>query len=115
MSVEPIRWRGDALELLDQRALPDRTVYVTCRNAEEVATAIRDMVVRGAPAIGCAAAFGIVLSHGAPAAYDALAKSRPTAVNLFWALDRMRKARDLRAEAEAIYAEDLAANRAMGD
>ena len=60
--VEPIRWRGDRLELLDQRLLPDKTVYVTCRTAEEVATAIRDMVVRGAPAIGCAAAFGVVLA-----------------------------------------------------
>ncbi|HWA39835.1 MAG TPA: S-methyl-5-thioribose-1-phosphate isomerase [Burkholderiales bacterium] len=115
MTVEPIRWKGDALELLDQRALPDRTVYVTCRNADEVATAIRDMVVRGAPAIGCAAAFGIVLSSGSEKSYQVLAASRPTAVNLFWALDRMRKAKDLRAEAEAIFAEDLAANHAMGD
>jgi len=61
VAVEPIRWKGDSLELLDQRALPDRTVYITCRSAEEVAAAIRDMVVRGAPAIGCAAAFGVVL------------------------------------------------------
>jgi len=72
------------------------------------------MVVRGAPAIGCAAAFGVVLGKGKPAAFEALAKSRPTAVNLFWALERMRKARDLEAEAKAILAEDLAANRAMG-
>ncbi len=114
MTVEPIRWKGDALELLDQRLLPGKTSYVKCTTAEEVAAAIRDMVVRGAPAIGCAAAFGIVLSKGSPAAYEILAKSRPTAVNLFWALDRMRKAKDLRAEAEAIYAEDIAGNRAMG-
>jgi len=118
MSVEPIRWQGDRLELLDQRLLPDQTVYVTCRTAEEVATAIRDMVVRGAPAIGCAAAFGVALSHGSPESFEILAKSRPTAVNLFWALARMRKvkgtAKDLRAEAEAIFTEDLAANRAMG-
>ena len=113
--VEPIRWRGDRLELLDQRLLPDQQVYVTCRTATEVATAIRDMVVRGAPAIGCAAAFGIVLDNGKKEAYEILAKSRPTAVNLFWALGRMKKAKDLRKEAEAIYAEDLAANRAMGD
>ena len=114
-AVEPIRWRGDRVELLDQRLLPDRIVYVTCRTAAEVAQAIRDMVVRGAPAIGCAAAFGVVLSKGSKESYAVLAKSRPTAVNLFWALERMKKAKDLKTEAEAIYAEDLAANRTMGD
>ncbi|MGH8690820.1 MAG: S-methyl-5-thioribose-1-phosphate isomerase [Burkholderiales bacterium] len=114
MVVEPLRWHGDRLELLDQRLLPGETVYVTCRTAAEVAQAVRDMVVRGAPAIGCAAAFGIVLDSGKREAFDILAKSRPTAVNLFWALARMRKAKDLKAEADAIFAEDLAANRAMG-
>ena len=114
MAVEPIRWRGDRLELLDQRLLPEKTVYVTCRTAAEVAQAIRDMVVRGAPAIGCAAAFGVVLDKASEEAFDVLAKSRPTAVNLFWALERMRKAKDLKAEAEAIYAEDLAANHEIG-
>ncbi len=114
-AVEPIRWKGDHVELLDQRLLPDKIVYVTCRTATEVAQAIRDMVVRGAPAIGCAAAFGVVLSKGSKESYEVLAKSRPTAVNLFWALERMKKAKDLKAEAEAIYAEDLAANRTMGD
>jgi methylthioribose-1-phosphate isomerase len=114
MAVEPIRWKGDRLELLDQRLLPDKTEYVTCRTAEEVASAIRDMVVRGAPAIGCAAAFGVVLSKGSPHSYEVLANSRPTAVNLFWALERMKKAQDLEAEARAIYEEDLAANRAIG-
>ena len=114
MEVEPIRWKGDRLELLDQRLLPDQTVYVTCRTAEDVAAAIRDMVVRGAPAIGCAAAFGVALSNGSPQSFEVLAKSRPTAVNLFWALDRMKKAKDLKAEAEAIFNQDLAANRAMG-
>ena len=112
--VEPIRWKGDRLELLDQRELPNKTVYITCRTAAEVAKAIRDLVVRGAPAIGCAAAFGVVLGKGREKAYEILAKSRPTAVNLFWALERMKKARDLEAEARAIYEEDLAANRAMG-
>ena len=102
------------MELLDQRLLPDKTEYVTCRTAEEVASAIRDMVVRGAPAIGCAAAFGVVLGKGSEKAYEVLAKSRPTAVNLFWALERMRKAKDLQAEAIAIYEQDLAANRAIG-
>jgi methylthioribose-1-phosphate isomerase len=114
MAVEPIRWNGDSLELLDQRLLPEEIAYVKCRSAAEVARAIKDMVVRGAPAIGCAAAFGVVLSKGSAEGYELLSKSRPTAVNLFWALDRMKKARDLKAEAEAIFAEDLAGNRAMG-
>jgi methylthioribose-1-phosphate isomerase len=78
-----------------------------------VAAAIRDMVVRGAPAIGCAAAFGIALEP-TESSYEVLAKSRPTAVNLFWALERMRRAKDKRAEAEAIFAEDLAVNRSIG-
>ena len=118
MSIEPLRWKGDALELLDQRLLPEKSEYVACRTAAEVAQAIRNMVVRGAPAIGCAAAFGIALDakRGAPLepAYEVLARSRPTAVNLFWALDRMRKASDPEAEARAILTEDIAANRTMG-
>jgi len=114
-AVEPIRWRGDRLELLDQRLLPDKKTYVTCRTAEQVAKAIRDMVVRGAPAIGCAAAFGVVLGKGSAKAYKVLRESRPTAVNLFWALDRMKTAGDLEAEAKAIYDEDIAANRAIGE
>jgi len=114
-SVEPIRWRGNGLELLDQRLLPDKKVYVVCRTAQQVAKAIRDMVVRGAPVIGVAAAYGVVLGKGSAKAYEVLRASRPTAVNLFWALERMRKARDLEAEARAIYEEDLAANRALGE
>jgi methylthioribose-1-phosphate isomerase len=113
-TVEPIRWKGDRLELLDQRLLPDKMAYVTCRSAEDVARAIKDMVVRGAPAIGCAAAFGVVLSKGSRISYEVLSQSRPTAVNLFWALERMKKAQDLEAEAIAIYEEDLAANRELG-
>ena len=111
--IEPIRWTGGSLELLDQRLLPEKVSYVSCRSAADVAKAIRDMVVRGAPAIGCAAAFGLVLSKGK--GHEELAASRPTAVNLFWALERMKKAKDLEAEAKAILAEDLAANRAMGE
>ena len=117
-AVEPIRWRGDRVELLDQRLLPGTIEYVTCRTAAEVARAIKDMVVRGAPAIGCAAAFGLALEEKSgrslSEASRTLAASRPTAVNLFWALDRMKEATDLKAEAEAIFAEDLAANRTMG-
>jgi methylthioribose-1-phosphate isomerase len=115
LTIEPIRWLGDRVELLDQRLLPEKVVYVKCRNAAEVAEAIREMVVRGAPAIGCAAAFGVALSKGSTESYSMLAASRPTAVNLFWALERMKKAKNLEAEAKAIFAEDLAANRAMGE
>jgi methylthioribose-1-phosphate isomerase len=118
MKAETLRWRGDRLELLDQRKLPEEVAYLTCRTAAETAAAIRDMVVRGAPAIGCAAAFGLALESrrgGDMAAAEAvLAASRPTAVNLFWALDRMRGVADPEAGALAIFAEDLAANRAMG-
>jgi methylthioribose-1-phosphate isomerase len=113
VTVESLRWKGDRLEVLDQRLLPDRVEYLTCRTAAEVAEAIRGMAVRGAPAIGCAAAFGIALEPAEPS-YEILAKSRPTAVNLFWALERMRRAKDKRAEAEAICAEDIATNRAIG-
>lgn len=112
--IEPIRWKGDRLELLDQRLLPDQTVYVVCKTAADVAAAIRDMVVRGAPAIGCAAAFGVVLGKSSPEAFKLLAASRPTAMNLFWALERMKSARNPESEAQAIFEEDLAANRAMG-
>jgi len=113
VTVESLRWKGDRLEVLDQRLLPDRVEYLTCRTAAEVAEAIRGMAVRGAPAIGCAAAFGIALEPK-ETSYDILARSRPTAVNLFWALERMRRAQDKRAEAEAIFAEDLEVNRAIG-
>jgi len=120
MNVQPIRWTGESVEFLDQRLLPERLEYVTCRTATEVATAVRDMVVRGAPAIGCAAAFGLALEalrgRDLAAAETVLAASRPTAVNLFWALERMRGLQGEAAmtEAVAIYDEDLAANRRMG-
>jgi methylthioribose-1-phosphate isomerase len=138
-AVEHIRWRGDALELLDQRRLPLEVVYVTCRDAHETAVAIREMVVRGAPAIGVTAAFGLALAaqrgDDIAAAAAELRQARPTAVNLMWAVDRMLRvwngcraeARPTRepmlaglqpglmtAEAEAIYHEDIAANRRLG-
>jgi methylthioribose-1-phosphate isomerase len=118
VTIEPLRWKSDRLELLDQRLLPDQTVYLSCTTAAEVAAAIRDMVVRGAPAIGCAAAFGFALDSKNKSdlqkAFQCLAASRPTAVNLFWALERMKKAGNPEAEAVAIFEEDLAANRAIG-
>ncbi len=118
-AVQAVRWTGDTLELLDQRLLPERKIYVTCRSAGDVAQAIRDMVVRGAPAIGCAAAFGLALEAkrggDLAAAQTTLAASRPTAVNLFWALERMHGVANATAEAIAIFEEDLAACRRMGE
>jgi len=141
MSVETLRLREERLELIDQRLLPQRFEYLACTGAAEVADAIRAMVVRGAPAIGCAAAYGIALEArrllqdpparrhaGMETAFGRLAASRPTAVNLFWALERMRRrwdalsgtsgdqaARGLLAEARAIHEEDVAANRNLGE
>ncbi len=133
-----LRWDGDAVLLLDQRRLPREEVVVRLATVEEVARAIETMVVRGAPAIGCTAALGVALAAvrstagGAGAlrgevedAIARLARTRPTAVNLFWALGRMRavlaegdRAGTLRerlvAEAQRIVAEDVAACRAIG-
>ncbi len=123
-TIRAVHWRGDRLSLLDQRLLPFEETFVDCRSAAEVAQAIRDLVVRGAPAIGIAAAWGVVLAaQNEPAALDqalrTLRASRPTAVNLMWALDRMQgvgtDVAALVAEAQAIQDEDLAANRRMGE
>ena len=124
-SVRAVQWQGDHLRLLDQRKLPFDEAWIDCSDASEVAQAIRDLVVRGAPAIGIAAAWGVVLAaqrgDDLNAAMATLRASRPTAVNLMWALDRMRTCIDagadaaaLTREAQAIQDEDLAANRAMG-
>ena len=138
--IRPIRWTGEALELLDQRRLPFVVEYLECRSSDAVAEAIRALAVRGAPAIGISAAWGVVLAAREVEAADAtgaarllepamqrLNAARPTAVNLAWALARMRAAlvraqagegmdwrAALEAEARAIETEDLAANRAMG-
>ncbi len=138
LSFRTMEWTGDALLLLDQRVLPLRESFVRLTDGAGVAHAIRTMVVRGAPAIGVAAAFGLVLAVKAagrrkrpwrPAfgeAAAALAATRPTAVNLFWAIERMRKAAEglpddhgaaaefLEAEAVAVHDEDIEANRRMG-
>lgn len=138
--AETMTFDGDALHLLDQRALPAEVRYEVCRTADETARAIKTLVVRGAPAIGVAAAFGIALAakrateSGAPldealeAAHKALSASRPTAVNLFWALEQMRRASRahpgasphaitaaLIAEARKILSDDLASCRALGE
>jgi methylthioribose-1-phosphate isomerase len=119
MHVTPLRWDGDALHLLDQRLLPREEKWVACRTASDVTEAIRTMVVRGAPAIGISAAFGMALAarngEDLQTAAGMLKRSRPTAVNLAWAVDRMLAAGgDLAAEAERILVEDVEANRAMG-
>ena len=138
--VETLRWRDGTLEMIDQRVLPSIVSYLQFGSAAAVADGIRSMVVRGAPAIGCAAAYGVALEalrlqRATPADFSAqmevgltaLAASRPTAVNLFWALARMRNAWQnlsgsapaqiaarLLAEAHAIHAADIEANRSMG-
>ncbi|HEX7326303.1 MAG TPA: S-methyl-5-thioribose-1-phosphate isomerase [Rhodanobacteraceae bacterium] len=123
--VRAVQWCGDCLRLLDQRRLPLEETWIDCTTADAVAAAIHDLVVRGAPAIGITAAWGVVLAARAGAGMDAalqtLRAARPTAVNLGWALERMRARLDagadvagLTREAQAIQDEDLAANHAMG-
>ncbi len=124
--MEAVRWQGDSLALLDQTRLPTQVVWETYTDYRPVVDAIRRLVVRGAPAIGVAAAYAYCLAALAGEDLDRakaeLAGSRPTAVNLFWALERMeRKARAcggeakaLIAEAVAIHEEDVAMNHAIG-
>ena len=138
--VETLRWREGKLEMIDQRVLPMHFEYLAYTNAKEVAEGIRSMVVRGAPAIGCAAAYGVALEaiasqhHTSDAfnqameqGFELLAQSRPTAVNLFWALQRMRAcweksssaplpqiAAILLEEAHEVSKEDVRINRTMG-
>ena len=134
--VQAVAWADDELVLLDQRRLPMEEAYLRFALAGDVAWAIQEMVVRGAPAIGITAAYGYVLAaraaygvsptrwreHMAPS-IKRLAESRPTAVNLLWALNRMQGLAGtlsgnpeaaLLAEAKAIHAEDIAANERMG-
>jgi methylthioribose-1-phosphate isomerase len=130
--VETIQWTDDGVVMIDQTRLPREEVYVTCRTYGEVADAIRSMVIRGAPAIGVAAAMGVAVgvlrsSDRFEDICDTLACTRPTAVNLFWAIDRMRKLYEslqdrpieeirarLVAEAQQIRLEDIAINQAIG-
>jgi methylthioribose-1-phosphate isomerase len=137
-----IDWKDDTVVMIDQRKLPAVEVYVTCRTAAEVAKAIKTMVIRGAPAIGVAAAMGIALGMRRSSATgtkqfttefqrlcDLMAATRPTAVNLFWAIERMKRCfaaaaqggcsvdeikQRLEAEARAIHDEDVEGCRAMG-
>ena len=137
-----IDWKDDAVVMIDQRKLPALEVYVSCKTAQEVAKAIKTMVIRGAPAIGVAAAMGIALGMRRSKASgtkqfatefqklcDLMASTRPTAVNLFWAIERMKKTfaeaaqggcsveeinTRLEAEARGIHDADVASCRAMG-
>jgi methylthioribose-1-phosphate isomerase len=108
-----VRWTGDALEILDQTRLPHEEVTLTARSADEVTDAIRRLAVRGAPLIGVAAGYGVVLAGDDDAAIARLRAARPTAVNLAWAVDRVLAAADREAEAVAIEREDEAASAAL--
>src|ERR1051326_2481520 len=138
-----IEWQGDAVVMVDQRKLPGQELYLHCRTAKEVARAIKTMVIRGAPAIGVAAAMGIALGMRRSKATgtkqfatafqklgDLMAATRPTAVNLFWAIERMKRVfseaaqggcsvdelkQRLETEARRIHDEDVASCRSMGE
>jgi methylthioribose-1-phosphate isomerase len=138
--IKTLEWTEDGVRFIDQTKLPTEEVYVTCGTYEEVADAIRTMIVRGAPAIGVAAAMGVALGvRDSDADHvselrrdfeqicDTIAETRPTAVNLFWAIQRMRDKFDavselpvaqikqtLVTEAQRMYLEDIANNEAMG-
>jgi methylthioribose-1-phosphate isomerase len=134
-TIETIEWTPEGVVMIDQTRLPRETVFVTCRDYLEVAEAIRTMIIRGAPAIGVAAAMGVALGAlksdnldaDMPLICETLAQTRPTAVNLFWAIDRMKRvyaetksagptaAREkLISEAQQMRAEDIAINQAIG-
>jgi methylthioribose-1-phosphate isomerase len=138
--IKTLEWTDDGVRFIDQTKLPTEEVYVTCKDYEEVATAIRDMIVRGAPAIGVAAAMGIALGvrdaegdhvselrRNFVQICDTMGETRPTAVNLFWAIRRMQDRFEqlnelpvaqikqaMITEAQRMYVEDIAANEAMG-
>jgi len=141
MKFKTIEWKKDRVRLLDQRRLPSEVRYLDCRDSSAVADAIRTMAIRGAPAIGVAAAMGIALAakkitSGRPKVFrqkiervcQEMRQTRPTAVNLFWAVDRMKKVLDqwsflevqaivkrLEEEALRIYKEDVEINRRIGE
>ncbi|MBJ7600108.1 MAG: S-methyl-5-thioribose-1-phosphate isomerase [Candidatus Nephthysia bennettiae] len=115
--MRTVEWAGDGVRLIDQTRLPEEESYVVCRTAAEVARAIREMLVRGAPAIGVAAAYGAALAarEGRLAAGVAeIRAARPTARDLFWAVELVERAQDPLAEAHRIAEESVEACRAMG-
>jgi methylthioribose-1-phosphate isomerase len=117
VEVRTVEWAGDGVRLIDQTRLPTEESYVVCRTATEVARAIRDMVVRGAPAIGAAAAYGAAMAASEGRLSEGAAEiraARPTARDLFWAVERVEQAADPLEEAHRIARESVEACRAMG-
>lgn len=118
MMIKTMYWENNLLYLLDQTILPYEEEYLVCGSYQDVITAIKTMVVRGAPAIGVAAAFGMALAHldgeDMENAANDMKGARPTAVNLFWAVDRVMAAADPLKEALLMYGEDMETNRRMG-
>ena len=116
--MKTLEWEDNRLKLIDQRKLPDELVYIYCENYKEVIVAIKDMAVRGAPAIGVSAAFAMALADIEGVNLEIAAKeikaARPTAVNLFWAVDRILASSNPLEEALKMYKEDMDTNRAIG-
>lgn len=116
--MKTLEWEDNKLKLIDQTKLPDELTYVYCNDYKEVIVAIKDMIVRGAPAIGVAAAFGMALAdlHGEDLdkAADEIKAARPTAINLFWAVDRVLNSDGPLEEALTMYKEDIDTNLAIG-
>lgn len=116
--MRTIEWTENKLKLIDQTKLPDELTYVYCENYHEVIVAIKDMIVRGAPAIGVAAGFGMALAYlndeDLDKAADEIKAARPTAINLFWAVDRVLNSENPLEEALKMYQEDIDTNMAIG-
>lgn len=116
--MRTLEWEDNKLKLIDQTKLPDELTYVYCETYEDVIVAIKDMIVRGAPAIGVAAAFGMALGYLADEDMEKVASeikaARPTAINLFWAVDRVAKSENPLDEALKMYDEDIETNLAIG-
>jgi methylthioribose-1-phosphate isomerase len=111
--IEPLRFEDGALLVLDQRALPDAEEWIRCETPEQVAACIRTLAVRGAPAIGIAAAYGLALADDRESAAELLRSTRPTAVNLAWALEQCRDAPDPLEAARRLHREQDEADRRL--
>jgi len=114
-TVHPLRFEDGGLLVLDQRALPSEERWIRCQTVEQVADAIRSMAVRGAPAIGLAAAYGMALAENRQKAAALLRDTRPTAVNLAWAVERCLAAEDVLGEARRLHREQEAADRRLAE
>jgi methylthioribose-1-phosphate isomerase len=114
-TVEPFRFEDGALVILDQRALPEAERWIRCETVEQVADCIRTLAVRGAPAIGLAAAYGMALAGDRDAAAELLRSTRPTAVNLAWAIERCREADDPLEPARRLHEQQQEADRRLAE